>query len=70
MKKCLMLSVLLQYVHLQSGFNLIFLSHSLQDDIRCLILYWKVYIEVCWLHMNGILRFVFQKLLSLNLILV
>ncbi len=56
MRKCMMLSVLLQYVHLLSGFIFIFLSHSLQVNVLCIILYWKAGIEVCRLHMKGILK--------------
>ncbi len=56
-----MLSVLLQYVHLLSGFIFIFLSHSLQGNVLYIILYWNACIEVCRLHMNGILKIVFQK---------
>ncbi len=62
-----MLSMILQYVHLLSGFIFILLSHSLQVKVLRIILYWNVYFEVCKLQMKGILRIVFQKLLSLNL---
>ncbi len=62
-----MLSVLLQYVHLLYGFIFIFLSDSLQGNVLCIILYWNACIEVCQLHLNGILKIVFQKLQSLDL---
>ncbi len=57
-KKCVMLSVLLQYVHLLSSFIFIFLSHSLQGNVLCIILYWSDCIEVGRLHMKGIICFV------------
>ncbi len=62
-----MLSMLLQYVHLLSGFIFYILESSkLQDNVLCIILYWNVWIEVCQLQMKGILKIVFQKLLSFN----
>ncbi len=51
-RKCVMLSVLLQYVHLLSGYSFILLSHSLQGNVLCIILYWNACIEVCQLHMK------------------
>ncbi len=69
-RKCVMLSVLLQYVHLLSGFIFIFFSHSLQGNVLCISLCWNAFIEMCQLHMNGILKIIFQKLQSLDLTFV
>ncbi len=47
MRKCAMRSVLLQYVHLLSGFIVIFLSHSLEGNVLCIILYWNMLVLRC-----------------------
>ncbi len=53
MRKCVMLSILLQYVHLLSGFIFIFLSHSLHGNVLCIMLYWNACIEARQLHMKA-----------------
>ncbi len=64
-RKCDIVSILLQYEHMSSVFIPMFFNHSLHGNVLCITLYWKVCFEVCLVHKKGILKIVFQKLLSL-----